>query len=276
MPNYGYHFARASARFAEAAYKALLPVTVSRKIRSNREIPIEVFAYSGERRVAEQIASIRSLLKYAGQPSRFVVVSDGSHTNTSIEMLRRVDSCVQVEQVPQPPASIPQCVARYLRNHPTGKQLALIMSLPRQKTALYLDSDVLFFPAARELENLVNETEVPAHYLQDCGFAGDARLLKDDNEAAEPVNTGVLFLRRPLNWSSSIERLSSLDGEPTFFTNQTLTHIAMHGNGAKPLDSTKYVLQLDDQFNYPDRYAGPNIVLRHYVDPVRHKFWLNL
>ncbi|MFL6514667.1 MAG: hypothetical protein ACJ8M1_06550 [Chthoniobacterales bacterium] len=193
-----------------------------------------------------------------------------------MDLLYRVDPCVHVEQLPPPPASVPQSVVPYFRDHPTGKQLALIMSLPRQKPALYVDSDVLFFPAAPELETLVNQTEVPAHYLQDCGFAGDSRLLRTDNEASEPVNTGVLLLRRPLDWSSSIERLSSLAGEPTFFTNQTLTHIAMHANGAKPLDPMKYVLQLDDQFVYPDRYAGPDIILRHYVDPVRHKFWLNL
>jgi hypothetical protein len=36
---------------------------------------------------------------------------------------------------------------------------------------------------------------------------------------------------------------------------------------------SRYVLQLDDQFIYPDCYAGSQIVLRHYVNPVRHKFW---
>jgi hypothetical protein len=36
------------------------------------------------------------------------------------------------------------------------------------------------------------------------------------------------------------------------------------------------VLQLDDQFVYADWYAGPQIVLRHYVGPVRHKFWMSL
>jgi hypothetical protein len=35
----------------------------------------------------------------------------------------------------------------------------------------------------------------------------------------------------------------------------------------------KFVLQLDDQFQLADRYASKSIVLRHYVNPVRHKFW---
>ena len=50
----------------------------------------------------------------------------------------------------------------------------------------------------------------------------------------------------------------------------------MHANGASPLDPTKYILQLDDQTVYRDRYAGDGLVLRHYVNPVRHKFWTTL
>jgi hypothetical protein len=38
----------------------------------------------------------------------------------------------------------------------------------------------------------------------------------------------------------------------------------------------KYVLQLDDQFVYADRYAAAALALRHYVNPVRHKFWTSL
>jgi hypothetical protein len=35
-------------------------------------------------------------------------------------------------------------------------------------------------------------------------------------------------------------------------------------------------LQLDDQFSWRDRYAGARLALRHYVNPVRHKFWTSL
>ena len=55
-----------------------------------------------------------------------------------------------------------------------------------------------------------------------------------------------------------------------------MTHLTMHANGARALDSQKFVLQLDDQFVYRDRYASREIVLRHYVNPVRHKFWTAL
>ncbi|MDP9253702.1 MAG: hypothetical protein M3O66_01985, partial [Verrucomicrobiota bacterium] len=88
--------------------------------------------------------------------------------------------------------------------------------------------------------------------------------------------TGVLLLLKKLDWSLSINRFLELEGEPNFFTNQTMTHLAMHKNGARPLDPAKYVLQLDDQFVFSDRYAGAALALRHYVNPIRHKFWTTL
>lgn len=145
------------------------------------------------------------------------------------------------------------------------------MSLPLDGPALYVDSDVLFFPGAREISSLLS-TAAPALYLADCQLSADERLFRMPREKNAPVNTGVLFLLRKMEWSLSFARF--LDGgAPTFFTNQTMTHLAMHANGAQPLDPAKFVLQLDDQFQHRDRYAGPELVLRHYVNPVRHKMW---
>jgi len=276
MPNYGYHLARAEGRFRQAVYEGLLSLIARRPVPIRREIPLDVFSYSSENRLAEQVASIRSFLKFAGRPYRFVVVSDGSHSARSAELLRQIDASVSFEQVPPSRPDAPASFASYLRNHSTGKQLGLVMSLPRERPALYIDSDVLFFSAAPALMDCVAKAAAPAYYLPDCGFAGDERLLRGSDEKSEPVNTGVLLILRPLDWSLSIDRFLELQAEPNLFTNQTMTHLTMHQNGACPLDPAKYVLQLDDQFIYPDRYAGPNLVLRHYVDPVRHKFWTSL
>jgi hypothetical protein len=250
-----------------------LPWLVRANITPARNLPLDVFSYSGEQRLGEQVASIRSLLRHAGRPQHFTVVSDGTYCRRSIDLLRRVDDCVRVEMAPEPPFSAPARFASYLRNHPVGKQLALAMSLPRSSPALYLDSDVMFFPAAREWATVNGQPAAPAHYLLDCGFSGDERLLRGEDEKACPVNVGVFLLRRPLDWQIAVERFGQLSGEPNFFTNQTLTHVVMHANRAQPFDPRKFILQLDDQFEYSDRYAGSSVVLRHYVAPVRHKFW---
>jgi hypothetical protein len=277
MPNYGYHLARAKAAVFRRGYQARLGTIARRPIPVERSLPFEVFSYSGEAMLPEQVASIRSLLRFAGRPRQFTVVSDGTHSEDSLELLQRLDSCVRVSEASawQPP-DVPEAAVSYLADHPTGKQLALIMSLPRKVPALYVDSDVLFFPGARSLPTLLDRNDAAALYLTDCRLSADERLYRDENEKRNPVNTGVLFLCRRIEWSASMARFLELQGPPNFFTNQTMTHLAIIAAGARPFDPGKFVLQLDDQFEWADRHASSDLVLRHYVNPVRHKFWTTL
>ena len=272
MWNLPYHFARKRGALIRHIYRIFLPLIVSRRLANETQLDLDVFTYSGEEALPEQVASARSFFKFAGRPASFTVVSDGSYSRRSISLLQRIDPLIRVVGAPEFGDIVPE-FRDYLSNHPTGKQLALILSLPRQRPALYLDSDVLFFAGAGMIANLRADT---ALYLADCQFAGDERLLQDAAEKANPVNTGVLLLfRRPV-WSAALERLRQLTGPPNFFSNQTVTHLAMHASGATALDPRKFVLQLNDQFEFADRYAGPAIALRHYVNPVRHKFWSSL
>lgn len=276
MPNFGYHLARWKGNMLRRFYRALLPMIVRSQLIPPRGVTFDVFAYSSEEMLPEQIASIRSFLRYVGRPKNFTVVSDGSHSTRSVRLLEQVDPSVSVTKVSELPPGLPAKFSHYLHHHPTGKQLALIMSLPRDGAALYVDSDVRFFAAAADLSEQYRVKDVPAYYLADCQFAGDQRLLRNSTEQKEPVNTGVLFLFKKLDWSLSINRFLEIEGEPSFFTNQTMAHLTMHANGAQPFDPAKYVLQLDDQFVFADRYADPGLALRHYVNPVRHKFWTSL
>ena len=275
MPNYGYHTARAEGRVARRIYQSLLPIIPSFAVLPPTEVPLEVFSYSGDAGMPEQVASIRSFLQFVGRPRSFTVVSDGTHSSRSSRILRALDRSVRVTgPLPVGDASaLPPAFHAYLTNHPTGKQLALIMQLPVNGPSLYVDSDVLFFPGADDLTRLVRVGGAPAFYLPDCRLSGDERLFHAPEEKDNPVNTGVALFFEKIDWSRSVERFNQLDNTPNFFTNQTMTHLAMHWNGALPLDKSKYVLELDDQFVYPDRHAGSEVVLRHYVNPVRHKFW---
>lgn len=277
MPNYGYHLARAKGSAVRTFYRALLPSIARRRIPSGAEAPLNVFAYSGESALPEQVASIRSFIKHVGRPRRFTVVSDGTLSARGSDILKNLDSVISISGSAQPlPKDLPTKMHPYLTAHPTGKQLALIMSLPVDGPTLYVDSDVLFFPGARDLIRLAESRSAPAFYLADCRLSADERLFRDDAEKAQPVNTGALLLFEKLDWTLAIRRFLELPGLPNFFTNQTMTHLAMHANGASPFDDRKYVLQLDDQFVYPDRYARRDLALRHYVNPVRHKFWTTI
>ena len=277
MPNVPYHSALLEGRIVRNLYRAMLPWIVRRQVRVPRELSFDVFAYSGENTMPEQVASIRSFLSWAGRPKRFTVVSDGSYTAESIALLEKIDNCVRVRQTQPPlPPNLPEKIQSYLTNHLTGKQLALIMSLPESGPALYTDSDVLFFPGAREIADLSQTQSLPALYQADYQFSGDERVLLNAPEKNDPANTGFIFLFRKLDWSLALRRLQALHGEPNFFTNQTLTHLALHANGAGSFDPQRFILKLDDQTIYPDRYANSSIAMRHYVNPVRHKFWTTL
>ena len=276
LPNFGYHFARLEGDWRRKAYRARLPAIVRRPVQSPRAVPFRVYAYSSEAAMPEQVRSIRSFLQHVGRPIGFHVVSAGSHSAASRQLLRQIDPIVSVEDSgAELPADLPGKFQRYLTTHPYGKQLALIMSLPRtNEPVLYADSDILFFSGARDLVHRVAEAQVAALYLPDChGLSADPRLFRAEGEERNPANTGLLLLFQKLDWSLGIARFEEMAGDPIMFTNQTIVHLVLHANGARPLDARKYVLQLDDQTIYPDRYASPELALRHYVNPVRHKFW---
>jgi len=277
MPNIAYHSALLEGKIVRKLYRAMLPMIVRRRVRVPRELSFDVVAYSGEKTLPEQVASIRSFLAHVGRPKKFTVVSDGSYTATSVALLEKIDACVRVQPEPPPPTpGLADDVRAYLAQHPTGKQLALLMSLPANGPTLYTDSDVLFFPGAHVIVDLAQAESVSAFYLADFQFSGDERLIVAASEKQNPANTGFVFLFQKLDWSLALERLARLDGAPSFFTNQTVTHLCLHANGARAFDPHKFILQLDDQTIYHDKYARPSLVMRHYVNPVRHKFWTTL
>jgi hypothetical protein len=276
-PNLPYHSARLEGKVVRNFYRALLPIIVRRRLRAPRPLDVDVFAYSGESSLPEQVASIRSFLAYAGQPKQFTVLSDGSYSAKSIALLEKIDDCVRVQQIAPPlPLGLPENVTSFFKNHFTGKQLALIKSLPLNGPALYSDADVLFFPGAHELAHLSQTQSVSGFYQPDYQFSGDDRLIRDETEKKDAANMGFLLLFKKLDWTLGLERLRAFDGVPNFFTTQTVTHLCLHANGARAFDPAKVVLKLDDQTIYRDKYAKPSLIARHYVNPVRHKFWTTL
>lgn len=275
LPNFGYHFARWKGRALRNIYRALLPQIVQRPVKPPRALDVSVFCYSNEAMLPEQVRSIRSFVRYAGRPKTFTIVSDGSHTHASIQLLKTVDPSVSVELAGERlAADLPEKFRRYVTVYAMAKQLGLLMTLPANGPSVYVDADVLFFPGADDFPRYLSRTDAPAFYLSDCQTcAADPRVFRSAGEELNPVNCGFLLFLKKLDWSIAIERFMQLEGEPNFFTNQTLAHLALHANGALPFDPAKYVVQLDDQFVREDRHAGPTLALRHYVNPVRHKFW---
>jgi len=86
-----------------------------------------------------------------------------------------------------------------------------------------------------------------------------------------------MFIPKPLDWTPALARLEQrLRSGRATFTGQTVVHLTLHQAGARSFDRSRYVVAVDDRSLVEDPYAGPETVLRHYVMPVRHKFWTTL
>src|SRR5215212_3611164 len=137
-----YHVARLEARVFRRAYRALLPMVVRRPVAAPQKLSFSVFSFSSEGDLPEQVASLRSFIRYVGRPSAFTIVSDGSHSYRSCRLLRRIHPCVRVvdwRDVLGP--DLPSGVHEYAKTHPMGKKLAVELSLPTGRAMIYVDAD---------------------------------------------------------------------------------------------------------------------------------------
>ncbi|GFE68205.1 hypothetical protein [Chroococcus sp. FPU101] len=277
MVNIPYHMARLRGRVSRTLYQAGLAQIVRVPLPPSQEISVNVFALSCERDLPEQVASIRSFIRYVGVPDQFTVISDGSYTEQSCHLLSQIHPCVKVVPIHQlVKPDLPQAVYEYAANNPMGKKLAVLLSIPIQKTTIYTDSDILFFPGAVDLVRIINSEETFSRYLPDCATKMDERVIYNDSEKLNPVNGGFIIFKEKPDWQFAMKRFLKLKELTHYFTEQTLVHLTMHHNHSQPLCTKRYVLSVDDQFIYPDQFAESNLVLRHYVSDIRHKFWFHL
>ncbi len=276
MVNIGYHAAKIQANLLRNVYKSSLSSLVSFPIKQDRQIPIKVYALSCERDLPEQVASLRSFIRHVGVPDTFTIMSDGSYTDQSIKLLRSVHPCVDVQLLTKfQRDDLPQSVHAYAAQQAMGKKLAALMSIPIDGATLYTDSDILFFEGASDLVDLANSKDTHTYYLPDCKNSLDKRLIYEDIEMQNPINAGFILFKKALDWHESVKRLSSLAEVPNYFSEQTIVNLTIKRNHGVALDREKYIMNVDDQFMYPDKFATKQIAMRHYVSDVRHKFWLS-
>lgn len=283
MVNIGYHTAKLQGQFIRSFYTKAINQIVHFPIRQTRRADITVYSFSCERDLSIQVASIRSFIRHVGIPNTFTVISDGSYSLNASRLLCRIHPCVDViEWKDLLQGDIPKHVLDYALHHSTPsirafwRRLAVFMSLSVEQPIVYTDADILFFPGAEEIINLCLSEDSFAWYLADCQASLDERIILDDAEKLNPVNAGFFLLKKQIDWTIPIERVAQLVDSPKYFTEQTVVHLAMHNAQAKPLNRDKFVLENDDQFMYRDIYAKNHIAMRHYVNDVRHKFWVNL
>lgn len=281
MVNIGYHAARIQGKFLRSRYLSNIAKLVAMPVKQERRVPIKVYALSCERDLPEQVASLRSFLKYVGIPDRFTIMSDGSYTSSSIALLKQVHPCVDVQLLTKfQREDLPDSVYAYASQQAMGKKLAALMSIPIDGATLYTDSDILFFEGATHLAELAIAPDTHTHYLPDCKNSLDARLIYAEQEMQEPINAGFVLFKKVLDWQEPVARLAKLSEPPNYFSEQTIVNLTIKYNQGVPLPSEKYIMNVDDQFIYTDPFihkaSRKNIAMRHYVSDVRHKFWMSV
>jgi len=245
---------------------------------ANDQFPARVFSMSGHHSMPEQVASILSFLSHVGPPLTFTVISDGTLTASDCEVLRGLHPAVQI----MPPqeilgAPLPQCIKKYAESgQPMGLKLAVLFILSQTPPVFYTDSDILFFPAAHQAFRALLKADAAAFFIADCIFSLDRQILRDDDKKLPSVNAGFIFFKDKFDWSPGISRLEPVVNSTTYFTEQTVVHLAMHHNKAAGLDPQGFILKIDDQLKIRDQHVNPRTVLRHYVSTIRHKFWLQI
>lgn len=270
-----YYIAAYQALAVRKLYSRRLAAIAKREIRPERELPRDVLYLSSQQDLPEQVASIRSLIRHAGLPAQIVVVSDGSHSEAERDLLRGLSAAVRVVDYPEfAKPGLPEEVSSYARVHPFGKKLGLLMSLPLSRPATYADSDVLFFRGAGSEAGREAFTRPGIWYLPDSVDVLDRRVLRSPSEGADPINGGLVFLDRPLDWSEPLERLPATPSPDDFFTEQTVVHLAIHKAQGQPLPDDLFQLRNDDQFLHRDFTDHRTAAARHYTRTVRYKFWL--
>ena len=242
-----------------------------------REVPATLLAFCGRRDLPEQVASWRSFQRWVGRPRRAVLVSDGTLEEADFKLLRALEPRIEIKSIEQfggPTAT--ESMRCYAAAQPMGRKLFVMRALDSLAPVIYADSDILYFPAAAELSEPRFWDAAAPSYLLDPYPSLDLRLVPGEGERLSPVNGGFVVVRRALEWAEPVRRLEALSGEPAFFSEQTLLHLAIRLSAGIPLDPARYVLRNEDQWAATDWFAGREVVLRHYISSLRHKMWLRV
>lgn len=275
MASIAFHIMVRVARWRRSRFAANLTQFATPVDGVAREVPATLLAFCGRRDLPEQAASWRSFQRWVGRPRRAVLVSDGTLEEADFKLLRALEPRIEIKSIEQFGGdTATESMRRYAAVQPMGRKLLVMRAMDSLAPVIYADSDILYFPAAAELSEPRFWDAANPSYLLDPYPSLDLRLVSGEGERLNPVNGGFVVVRRALEWAEPMRRLEALSGDPAFFSEQTLLHLAIRFSGGRPLDPAQYVLRNEDQWSATDWFAGPQVALRHYISSLRHKMWL--
>lgn len=246
---------------------------------SNETPNLSLFSFSCSKDITSQCLSIFSFLHYAGTPQKWIIYSDGSYTDADIELFNYYFDFVEVVNWnvhSNPYPKYEENISYYINNFTFGKKFYVTLTHPIVKTNhLYVDADVIFYKKIADYIPTLTQTK-DNMYMCDAYYRTLDKFYLEQVEKIRfmyQINAGMLLFSHRPNWGAGLEYLDSLKRDYKHFTEQTMTHITMHQDQAVPLDPRTFMLSVDDEYHFSTSTQPDEIAVRHYVYPLRHKFW---
>lgn len=235
------------------------------------KIDADVVSFSGFSSMYDQLFCIASFVVNVGHPISWTIYSDGTYQQENIEELVAFPFVI-VKEVNVENRKIKK---GHLMAYPLLKKLQAFAEHSLKRRTIFCDSDILFFPAFRNYEPVLQQYN---WYLPDgdgCYF--DEEFLKEKRPEMYGVNSGFFILNKPVTWTMALNYINDrLEKKMNIghWSEQTAIHLMMMANqDSRPLDPRMFVLSGVDSFRIRVCPDWRKIALRHFVGPVRHKMW---
>jgi len=242
--------------------------------KTSNNVGFEIISLSGSAAFEDQLLSIYSFVYYAGKPIKWTVYSDKSYTEFQKEIIRKKFPFVSI---------VDWDVFDYHRDikllndcisvSAVAKKINIILGHQYTHQTLYVDSDIIFYKNIHSYL-AANSLMKGLWYVPDTlGIVKD--YFNKERESIYPLNSGLLILNSGFNSDDIFTYLQSLNGNYSYFSEQSSFEFAFRKQGANLLDPRQFIIDTADQFDFNVKYHPETIAMRHYTSPVRHKMWQN-
>src|SRR6185437_3572506 len=131
-----------------SAIRSAPPETLLGASASPARPDFQMVSFSGARDFEEQLLSLLSFRRWVGIPARWIVFSDGTHTDEMGALLVKKFPWAILrpwDYSKELVSSDANFLFDYAKDHAMGKRLIAYSTFPLEAPTLFLDSDVLFY-----------------------------------------------------------------------------------------------------------------------------------
>jgi hypothetical protein len=233
-------------------------------------VPFNFVSFSGSKYFWDQVYTISSFCKNVGRPLSWTIYSDGSYSKEELDKLNRIEF-INTRSINLEEGFVSK---KFLVEYPLLKKLDCYSKHLITGITVFCDSDILFFP---KFKSYLNSFYTKNWYLPDEGnIYFDPEYARDNTGLMYGVNTGFLIVNKSPKWQVALDYIKERIEHNLalgHWSEQTAIHkMITQEHTFLPLDPRVFILDGRDSFTIKS-IPWNEIVMRHYVGPVRLKMW---